>query len=299
MQWVGKLDGPGVRTSHNWLAMIFLPFIFLGRAFTYFLKVLSNSNGKTIEYIFRMMDDTSDGLKYQSSNWFCFLFWRATYSAPLFHTWRLLRSLMTCIFYIIFGVPIVFWTFYKSVYNFGPEHIPTRSLFDILKQPVPNEQDQDTKKVIWRSWADCKLDRSRISFRPRPISISRRITWNKRLQDKQVYKDRNWDNWNGPIKNGPTSRITLHANKHAVYSGFFQSCIQFWSWSMLCKWWNGTHLCQNSLVDNQSILSAWNSLLAKTKEASWWYSFKHYFWMLDNSLVSLNSGQRNLGILSI
>ena len=162
------------------------------------------------------MDSTSDGLKYQSSNWFWFLFWRVVYSAPIFHAWRLLRSLMVYIFYAIFGVPIVFWSFYKSVYNFGPEHMPKRSFLGILKQPVPSEQNQDTKKVRRRSWAGCKL--GRMSFRPRPIS--RKITRNKKLQDKKVYKDRHWESWNGPINNGPTSRTSLHANKHAIYSGF-------------------------------------------------------------------------------
>ena len=58
----------------------------------------------------------------------------------------------------------------------------------------------------------------RKSFRPRPLSS--RMTRNKRLQNKQVYKERNWDTWTGPVTNVPTPRITPYVAKHAINLDF-------------------------------------------------------------------------------
>ena len=126
-------------------------------------------------------------------------------------TWRMI---FCGIFYAIFGVPIIFWTFYKSVYEFGPEHIPKRSFCDILKQPVPSESDVDNNKVKWRPWAGCKT--SRQVFRARPLS--RIIARNKKIQDKQVYKERNWQNRAGQANNGPTNHMPPLASKYCAYS---------------------------------------------------------------------------------
>ena len=93
------------------------------------------------------------------------------------------------IFYAIFGVPIIFWTFYKSVYDFGPEHIPHRSLFEIIKQPVPENCCFDKTKIKWRPWAGCKISRNVFNARPMCKNIAR----NKKFQNRQDYKERNWE----------------------------------------------------------------------------------------------------------
>ena len=159
----------------------------------------------------RNLDCAIDNLKMQLSEWFWLIFWRIWWWNPVAFTWRMI-SYGT--FYAIFGVPIIFWTFYKSVYEFGPEHIPKRSFCEILKQPVPSESDVDNNKVKLRPGAGCKT--SRQVFRARPLS--RIIARNKKLQDKQVYKERNWQSWAGHVNNGPTNHMPPLASKYCTYS---------------------------------------------------------------------------------
>jgi hypothetical protein len=60
-----------------------------------------------------------------------------------FMTWFFLiipvYAIAKAVFLTFFGMPILFYSFYKSVYDFGPAHIKKRSLIDIIKQPVPDE----------------------------------------------------------------------------------------------------------------------------------------------------------------
>ena len=49
---------------------------------------------------------------------------------------RAIWSIISTVLCIVFIVPIVFYTFYKSIYDFGPAH-RKQSFIDILSQPVP------------------------------------------------------------------------------------------------------------------------------------------------------------------
>ena len=48
-------------------------------------------------------------------------------------------AIVNAVFLTFFGMPIIFYSFYNSVYDFGPAHIKKTSLFDIITQPVPDE----------------------------------------------------------------------------------------------------------------------------------------------------------------
>ena len=222
--WVGKLEGPGDRTRINWLEFIylwiFIPFIFLCRAAIIFLlnirRIMTCVTLNNVWIAARNLDCAIDNLKMQVSEWFWLLFWRVWWWNPVVFTWRMI---FYGIFNAIFGVPIIFWTFYKSVYEFGPEHIPKRSFCDILKQPVPSESDFDNNKVKWRSGARCRI--SRQVFRARPLS--RKIARNKKIQDKRVYKERNWQSWAGQVNNGPTNHMPPLASKYCTWSYYHSS----------------------------------------------------------------------------
>ena len=144
------------------------------------------------------------------------MFWCLWWWNPIAFIWKMIFYGAV---YGIFGVPIVFWTFFKSVYEFGPEHIPKRSFCEILKQPIPSEIDFDTKKVKWRPWAGCKTGRQVCRARP----LARKIARNKRIQDKRVYKTRNWESWAGQINNGPTNHMPTLASKYCTYSCYQSS----------------------------------------------------------------------------
>ena len=66
----------------------------------------------------------------------------------VFTTWSFLitpvHAIAKAVFLTFFGMPIVFYSFYKSVCDFGPAHIKKRSLIDIIKQPVPDEVHMTT-----------------------------------------------------------------------------------------------------------------------------------------------------------
>ena len=164
MFWVGKLEGPGTGRELNWLDFIYLwillPFIFLGRAAIRIListrRITKSVTLNNAWIAARNLDCAIDNLNVQLSEWFWLLFWRFWWWNPIAFIWRMT---FYGTFYAIFGVPIIFWTFYKSVYEFGPEHIPERSFCEILKQPVPSESDVDNNKVNWRPWAGCKTSR--------------------------------------------------------------------------------------------------------------------------------------------
>ena len=103
---------------------IFIPFIFLGRAVILFLitiwRIMKCVTLNNIWIAARNLDCAIGNLKMQVSDWFWLLFWRVWWRNPVVFTWRMI---FYGIIYAMFGVPIVFWTFYKSVYEFGPEHI--------------------------------------------------------------------------------------------------------------------------------------------------------------------------------
>ncbi len=66
---------------------------------------------------------------------------------------RALWSVISTVLCSVFIVLIVFYTFYKSIYDFGPAHCK-QSFIDILSQPVPGidfkEKDDDSNSHLRR-----------------------------------------------------------------------------------------------------------------------------------------------------
>jgi hypothetical protein len=92
---------------------------------------------------------------------------------------RTLWSIISTVLCIVFIVPIVFYTFYKSIYDFGPKH-RKRSFIDILSQPVPGiEFKEQTHRETHQ--ADPHL-RRRFNHR----LVNRRLLRNKILSSKMV-----------------------------------------------------------------------------------------------------------------
>ena len=100
---------------------IFLfPIIFSIRAAISILLLLRVLSIFTFRFAIDLVQDL-----YQ---WSCFISWIAISSYIGRFWWSILQ--------VIFVVPITLYTFFWSVYDFGPKH-RKRSLFDILRNPVP------------------------------------------------------------------------------------------------------------------------------------------------------------------
>jgi hypothetical protein len=109
--------------------MFLLPFTFSVQAAISFLLLLQVivSRCNIIQCI-RFLITASTQVTWQSLNWIGFLFWTFMNSYNG-HFWLSFLRWM-------FIVPIVLFTFFQSIYNFGPEHCKPL-LFDILTNPVP------------------------------------------------------------------------------------------------------------------------------------------------------------------
>jgi hypothetical protein len=219
----GKLDGPDARTKIKWTDILFLPFIFFGRAAIIFLTLLYHINYTSI--ITRAAISTDrlwDSLSNQIMLWFFFILWGLFYLPPVQYiywwTWTILRG----IFCTVFGIPIIFFSFFNSVYHFGPQHIEKRSLYDILSQPVPkvafNGSTQEFgvhKKrengIYGKIWSNqCKT-----RFHRRPIP--RKILRSKRLVSKKDRATkRTQEEWSGC----PHSHVTPIAERNCIYSSY-------------------------------------------------------------------------------
>jgi len=102
-----------------------LPFIFSIRAAISILLLLQ-------QIILPAMMLFMVSLIKQATQWFFFvvnLFLTTTFGQALW-------SIISTVLCIVFIVPITFYTFYKSIYDFGPAH-RKQSFIDILSQPVP------------------------------------------------------------------------------------------------------------------------------------------------------------------
>ena len=117
------------------------------------------------------LDQTYDSLAYQLAEWMdilacdCFLWLLMSWIGPMF--WILLSST----FSVVFCIPIAFYAFYKSVYDFGPIQ---RSLWEILTENVPQEEyyvDKEYHKPFTIP------HQKRFTTRP----VSRKSLWNKRI----------------------------------------------------------------------------------------------------------------------
>ena len=98
---------------------------------------------------------------------------------------RVLWNLLMIPFYLLFCGPIALYSFFRSVYNFGPDH-RKRSLISILLEPVPPEEHYHTsdngKGRIYHS----------ANVSPRKILRNRRMNskddFNRRKRNISRYK---------------------------------------------------------------------------------------------------------------
>jgi hypothetical protein len=123
MLFLGKLNGPKLRRE-TIMDCFLLPFIFSFRAAISILLLLQRLLPATILF--------TASLFKQAIQWLLFL-------TRLFFTTRLgqiIWPFLSMVLCLVFIVTIVFHSFYKSVYDFGPKHC--KQLFwEILTQPVP------------------------------------------------------------------------------------------------------------------------------------------------------------------
>jgi hypothetical protein len=159
MCFLGKLDGPKLRRE-TIMDCFLLPFIFSIQAAISILLL--------IQWIIlpKMMLLTASLFK-QAIQWLLFVM-------NLFLTTKFgqtLWSIISTVLCIVFIVPIVFYTFYKSIYDFGPAHRKW-SFIDILSQPVPGidfeEKHDDSNSHLRRRFnhkmVSCRLLRTRFSL---------------------------------------------------------------------------------------------------------------------------------------
>jgi hypothetical protein len=145
-----------------------LPFIFSIRAAISFLLLFQQLLPETISFPASLLN--------QVFQWLLFLI-------RLFFTTRLGRILWSFLLMVlctVFIVPIVFHSFYKSVYNFWPKH-RKRSFWEIMTQPVPGIEFEG------RLGKSADLDSlQRRQFNHKPIAC--RLLQNKILSSKMVTK---------------------------------------------------------------------------------------------------------------
>jgi hypothetical protein len=119
-----KLNGPGRRIEII-MDMVLLPIIFSVRAAISILLLLQAILSRDNLLHFAV---TTTQVIHQVFHWMGFLLWLFFQS----YTGRFWLSILRWIFI----VPIILFTFFRNIYNFGPKHCK-RSLFEILRNPVP------------------------------------------------------------------------------------------------------------------------------------------------------------------
>jgi hypothetical protein len=112
---------------------------------------------------------------------------------------RALWSIISTVLCIVFIVPIVFYTFYKSIYDFCPKHCK-QPFIDILSQPVPGiefeEQHDDSDSHLHRR------------FNHKMVSC--RLLWNKTLSSKVVTRSTTMIVYDCPMTNLNSATLHLH-----------------------------------------------------------------------------------------
>ena len=124
LQCLGKLNGPGRRIEII-MDMILLPIMFSVRAAISILLLLQSIVSR--ENLLHFTAITTQVI-HQVFHWMGFLL------RFFFHSYT--GRFWLAILHWIFIVPIVLFTFFRNIYNFGPKHCK-RSLFEILSNPVP------------------------------------------------------------------------------------------------------------------------------------------------------------------
>ncbi len=123
MLFLRKLNGPKLRREII-MDCFLLPFIFSFWAAISILLLLRQLLPATILF--------TASLFKKVILWLLFM-------TRLFYTTRLGKIIwpfLLTVLCLVFMVPIVFHSFYKSVYDFGPKHCK-QSFWEILTQPVP------------------------------------------------------------------------------------------------------------------------------------------------------------------
>ena len=113
---------------------------------------------------------------------------------------RAIWSIIPTVLCIVFIVPIVFYTFYKSIYDFGPAH-RKRSFIDILSQPAPGIEFKETKHDDSNSHLRCRFNHKIISCR---------VLRNKILSSKVVTRSTTAIVHDCPMKYLPVVTPRLH-----------------------------------------------------------------------------------------
>ena len=124
-------------------------------------------------------------------------------------SWMLLSST----FSIVFCVPIAFYAFYKSVYDFGPIQ---RSLWEILTENIPREGYYVERQPHNNSY---KPPQKRITARP----VSRKSLRNKRIRNVRAQPLLLFQRANHCYSGNygfKTNQITPIAAGHNVYSTY-------------------------------------------------------------------------------
>jgi hypothetical protein len=195
MHWETKWPGHRIELIMD---IFLLPFIFSVWAAIPFLLLLQVIVSRcNIIQCTRFLIMTSTQVTWQSLNWIGFLFWTFMNS----YTGRFWLSFLCWMFI----VPIVLFTFFRSIYNFGPEHCK-QSFFDILSNPVPGIEFKG------RDGESNALN----SFRQRCFNhnlVARRIARNKHLSAKQVTQSSTVIVHDCPLSNINASALKLHGYK--------------------------------------------------------------------------------------
>ncbi len=107
-------------------------------------------------------------------------------------------------------MPIILFTFFRSIYNFGPEHCK-RSLYDILTNPVPGIEfkGHDGESNDLNSFRGCRFNHN---------LVARRITRNKHQLAKRVTWSSTVIVHNCPLSNINESIPKLHG--YETYATF-------------------------------------------------------------------------------
>ena len=179
-----------------------------------------------ISYLVRTMRNI-DLLKDNASNqlelWFWLIFWRTLLSTSVIAMQAMITKITKLLIYAIFGVPIVFYAFFKSVYDFGPANVRKRSFFEIIKNPVPPAfESNQNGKPKWRP-ASATSTTPRC-YRPRPVP--RKLCRSKKLNSKTILKQRKWRNLRAIVlqmdppptsHHCPASIVPSHAISHPMH----------------------------------------------------------------------------------
>ncbi len=149
MCFLRKLNGPKLR-KETIIDCFLLPFIFSFLAAISILLLFHQIIlSATISF-------TASSIK-QAIPWLFFVVNLLLTTTPGRAFWSILSTVLC----IVFIVPIIFYTFYKSIYDVGPKH-PKQFFIDMLTQPVPGikfEEQHDGSDSNWH----CRFNHKTVS----------------------------------------------------------------------------------------------------------------------------------------